>query len=487
MGNNKIIRLINLTVILLVLGGLGASGAFAQGKGRGGGGGNGGGNGHGNGGGWEKHGGGQPGNGRWGGNPAPQQPAQMPQMQNRGWQQRQVIIQPQPQQNRGWQVERRQPQVNRSTERQAWRQQQQPGQNPVYAQPTMPRWNQQPRSAPQMVWRTPSQADWKTERKANRDYLKGLRKEQREMARVPQAPVYVAPQQPYIQRYPSRSQGSYAEPYSYQSRQYQTYREPNYRDYSYQSPAYQNYGYTPQYYGNNGYAPQYGGTYGTNTYVYQSYLPYANQQYADYAPYYYDDLNYNRNTSWKYQLLGMVLQAFLGGRDNYGGYDQNYVGDQYAYYGGSPRYNGYSARYVNYGNRYSGYNDQPYGYGDTEYDAGLFDTVPFFGLTDDFLGGFGNELTMQTLSYGYDQGYSAGQYCKHHSISEDNFYDPYYFEDAGYDPYSVSIGENRRYLSEGYELGFRDGYQAGRRHYNPAEEGDVDLVSLLLNNVLSTV
>ena len=118
---------------------------------------------------------------------------------------------------------------------------------------------------------------------------------------------------------------------------------------------------------------------------------------------------------------------------------------------------------------------------------GLFDIVPYFGLTNNYLGGFGNEMTIQTLSYGYDQGYYAGEYCRRHKISEDDYYDPYFYEDAGYDPYSLSIAEHRRYLSEGYQLGFRDGYNQARRDYDPMEYGDVDLVSLMLNNVLSVM
>jgi len=338
------------------------------------------------------------------------------------------------------------------------------------------------RAAPQAAWRPPGQSDWKMERKANKEYLKQERREMRGVARMPQyqTPYYSAPQW--------QARQSYSERYSYPREQYQSYRDRSpqvYQNYAY-VPQYnygyapQNYSYAPQYY-DYGNTPQYYGNYSGSNYGYESYLPYANRSsYSNYEPYYYyDDVNYNRHTSWKYQLLAMVLQAFLGGRDNYGG--NPYYGNQYAY--SQP----YSTRYASYGRSYGSYDSQPYGYDSSYYDTGLFDTVPFFGLTNDYPGGFGNDLAFQTLSYGYDQGYYAGEYCRRHKLGEDSYYDPYFYEDTGYDPYSVSIAENRRYLSEGYELGYRDGYRAAHRGYDPTQYGDVDIVSLLLNNVLSVM
>ena len=53
-----------------------------------------------------------------------------------------------------------------------------------------------------------------------------------------------------------------------------------------------------------------------------------------------------------------------------------------------------------------------------------------------------------------------------------------------YDPYSSSLGDCRRYLSEGYELGYEDGLR-GQDEFDIAGNGDVDLVSLLVGSALS--
>lgn len=52
--------------------------------------------------------------------------------------------------------------------------------------------------------------------------------------------------------------------------------------------------------------------------------------------------------------------------------------------------------------------------------------------------------------------------------------------------YSATLGQNRQLLGEGYNLGYQDAMN-GREDYDPATEGNVDLISLLLNGALSRV
>ena len=68
---------------------------------------------------------------------------------------------------------------------------------------------------------------------------------------------------------------------------------------------------------------------------------------------------------------------------------------------------------------------------------------------------------------------------------DDEYYsDPYLYEQSMYDPYSSSIGDCRRYFSEGYEMGYSDGLRNEDEFY-VADGGDVDLVSLLIGSAIS--
>ena len=109
-------------------------------------------------------------------------------------------------------------------------------------------------------------------------------------------------------------------------------------------------------------------------------------------------------------------------------------------------------------------------------------------------GGFLGRLFTELIAYGYNQGYSDALYARSAGYQTryiSDPYDPYVyvdeyqgFEDVGYDPYSC-IGENRRYLSEGYELGYRDALY-GQTDYDPYyENGNVDLISALITTALS--
>jgi len=215
---------------------------------------------------------------------------------------------------------------------------------------------------------------------------------------------------------------------------------------------------------------------------------------------YYND--YNDGTSWKQQLLRSVLSSVignrLGGSDyyaarqnesspyyNYAPY--NYPSNGGGYYNSQPQY------YPNYGIPYAE-NYQPVGYYDeSPYQniGGLLGSIPFAQILHQFTGSsFASEILSNILAQGYNEGFLSGQFAKQNGYGEESYYDPYAFEDeyqnAVYDPYSLAMGENRQTLSQGYELGYQDALN-GQTEYDPHTEGNVDLVSLLLNNVLSGV
>jgi hypothetical protein len=110
--------------------------------------------------------------------------------------------------------------------------------------------------------------------------------------------------------------------------------------------------------------------------------------------------------------------------------------------------------------------------------------------------GFISRLVGGLLAYGYDQGYRDGLLAREAGYDDYSYYeDPYvYYEDpyadeyyeetvettySFYEPYnSYSVYENRRCLSEGYELGYQDALY-GTGEYDPYEAAaNIDLVSV---------
>jgi hypothetical protein len=86
------------------------------------------------------------------------------------------------------------------------------------------------------------------------------------------------------------------------------------------------------------------------------------------------------------------------------------------------------------------------------------------------------------LAIGYEQGYHEGLAARRLKERDRVFYDPYSYDNISFDPYSVSLGDNRRCLSQGYELGYDDAINRIGA-YDRFEEGEVDLVSLLIGTV----
>lgn len=203
----------------------------------------------------------------------------------------------------------------------------------------------------------------------------------------------------------------------------------------------------------------------------------------------YDDRNYEDRKYLRYndgsrdRLLRTVIGNVFNSSDPYYRY-QSYTPRtvyrqvyQPAYY--EPNYYPYPADYYQYSPVYV---DDPYR-GD--------DIVSRLGFGDSNFGGIVSRIFSELLAVGYNDGYQAGQYARSSGYRDgrayNDPYDPYVYEEASfnnidYNPYSC-LAENRRYLSEGYELGYQDGLRdAGGQ--GDLGNGSLDLVSVLLGNIL---
>jgi hypothetical protein len=190
-----------------------------------------------------------------------------------------------------------------------------------------------------------------------------------------------------------------------------------------------------------------------------------------------------------------VISVFFANTDNVGyvssypRYDLSYSD---GYYGYVPRYRyhppyytfGYAPTYAYYEPAaYYGY-DQ-YAYEGVSYDYIEYGSLPYDDMVAIYSGGLASELIQRALGVGYYQGLLEGRLARERGWGDDYYYDPYLYEQAMYDPYSSSIGDCRRYFSEGYEMGYQDAI-AGRDEFELVERGgDIDLVSMLLGGVVS--
>jgi hypothetical protein len=334
----------------------------------------------------------------------------------------------------------------------------------------------------------------KAQERANRDEWKYQRKQQHfeDKADRQQYRQYQPTFRPYY-RGDDRDSWITGQTYGrdYSNRDYPSYStQQPYWNYGYQQPyqqPYSNYGYQP--YSNYGYQPY--SNYGYQTYNY--YPTYGIFDYADdYNPY-YSSYGYN-GLDWKSLLFRSVIAAFFGNADNYGYLDPY---PQYSYYntgyGYEPIYSDYyQPSYYTFGYEpaYSYYEPAAY-YGYDQYAGyGLpldsyYGPLPYGDLQDIYSGGIAGELIQRALGTGYYQGLLEGQLARRRGWGDRYYYDPYLYEQAIYDPYSTSLGDCRRYFSEGYEIGYQDALR-GRDEFDLAHDGgDIDLVSLLLGNALS--
>ena len=311
------------------------------------------------------------------------------------------------------------------------------------------------------------------ERKAIKDQEKAYRRENRDDQR------YSARQWFDQTRHTGRNSYTYLDPRSYDPNR-QIYRQGVTVDpygpragYSgrpngyYTDPNSYQYGQDPNYYG-----------YGSD--------PYSNV-YGQYPS------QNNGGLSWKKNLLRTLINSILGGvgGGNNAYYDQNAYNSSYAYGPVRDRqssyYNGaYSPQNAGYDPAYSQYPSytQPQYFGTSPLSGGLLNSIPLTGLFGQRggAGGYVAQILSQFLAQGFLQGSLAGQTARQSGLGSRYYNDPYVGANGVYDPYSYTMGENRRILSEGYNLGYEDAL-SGRYQYNQCATGNVDLVNLLLNNV----
>ncbi|HEX6125555.1 MAG TPA: hypothetical protein VFZ23_09320 [Pyrinomonadaceae bacterium] len=382
---------------------------------------------------------------------------------------------------------------------QARRQQQQQRQR-VYTQPRQ-NWGQIRRE--QAFEAKRYRDSLKAQRKADRQALKFERKQQhfeskafRQAGKDYQRSIPYSGDRTY--RYDDQRSIPYSgdRTYSYDDRNYS--RGDRYYGGQYSGPVYrENYSYRqyPQY-------PSYG-----SQYPYLNYEDYPLYTYRifdyddDYDRYYYSSAGYDDffddGLDWKSMLFRSVIAMFFSNGDNIGYYDQYpqyydtaYYDDGYYDYGYASEYSsypyytfGYEPAYAYYEPAaYYGY-DQ-YAYQGLPYEYSVFSQLPYGDMVALYSGTLEGELIQRALGTGYYQGLLEGQMAREQGWGDEYYHDPYLYQQAMYDPYSSSIGDCRRYFSEGYEMGYQDAL-AGRDEFDLADRGgDVDLVSLILGSVL---
>ena len=248
-----------------------------------------------------------------------------------------------------------------------------------------------------------------------------------------------------------------------------------------------------------------GGYYPQDRNNYDSHNAY-NQPYAYDQRYSYDPRNtYQQRDSVRSNILRSVIGLVLGNNTGSRYYAQPYNDSSYgvpynpAYNGGyyipssqnqgyrEPYYNNYQTNTYPYASTYGG--NQLYSNGGASQVV-----VPLLTSLLGSRGGFFGRLVGQLLASGYNQGYQDARYAQANGYGGRNYQDPYAYENTysepdyayqniGYDPYS-SLAENRRYMSEGYELGYRDALNTRNQSFAFNNVGGGDLISLLLGSVL---
>ena len=237
--------------------------------------------------------------------------------------------------------------------------------------------------------------------------------------------------------------------------------------------------------------------YGGNNYSGDLYRVYQQQYYNNNYVYQQPYRSTQNRVSSGDQFFRTIIGMFFN-EPAYSGNSNYYPTQQYGSY--SPAYdNGVNSGYGSYNTSYSPYYAQPsYSpYYDNSYGAGNID--PYFGSSyyDDpnygngglksTLLSFAGEMLQGLLGQGYLQGLDQGQYARTRGYrNTTNYVDPYAYDEFSPMASATTLDEQRRLLSEGYRLGYRDAMQ-NRDPYNADQfGGGVDLVSVLIGNTLNT-
>ncbi len=203
---------------------------------------------------------------------------------------------------------------------------------------------------------------------------------------------------------------------------------------------------------------------------------------------------FEQREQWRENLLRSVVLNVSGANAGYYNnyypvYQPNYYVAPYdPFYVSSVYYGGYSSNYANppYDPVYSDFSSEfDPGYGQYALFSDVYDNdLSYTTLVDPNAGyAYSRQSDGELVTYGYDQGYIDGLVARDAGYGDRYFYDPYTYDEVIYDPYSSSLGENRRCLGKGYELGYMDALYR-RDEYDPyADDGDVNIVTAFIGNV----
>ena len=94
---------------------------------------------------------------------------------------------------------------------------------------------------------------------------------------------------------------------------------------------------------------------------------------------------------------------------------------------------------------------------------------------------YGADLLRQSVNYGYDEGFQAGQADREDRWRASSYQSSYAYQDAnyGYNGYYVSQAEYSYYFREGFRRGYEDGYNS-RSQYGGQSNGNFSILTAVL-------
>ena len=99
---------------------------------------------------------------------------------------------------------------------------------------------------------------------------------------------------------------------------------------------------------------------------------------------------------------------------------------------------------------------------------------------------YGANLLRQAVSYGYEEGFQAGQADQEDRWRGANYQSSYAYQDAnyGYNGYYVAQAEYSYYFREGFRRGYQDGFNS-RSQYGSYSNGNYSILSAVLSQILN--
>ncbi|CAN0481056.1 unnamed protein product, partial [Phaeothamnion confervicola] len=100
---------------------------------------------------------------------------------------------------------------------------------------------------------------------------------------------------------------------------------------------------------------------------------------------------------------------------------------------------------------------------------------------------YGADLLRQSVDYGYEQGFAAGQADREDGWRS-NYKSSYAYQDGdyGYNGYYVSADDYRYYFRQGFRRGYADGYNS-RSQYGIENDGSMSILTAVMSQILKLV